>query len=424
MELKLNRIYQQPDGSFTRGYQGSNSGVRGTPSPVTTDTSWANFKSRYMVPSKMGLVPVDDGFKFGKATLLPGIKNAAKNGFKYLAGGIPGMVGSLVGTLVVNEMMNKGFQWMDDAQQYYKQQTLPDAYSNGEWPEAQAKCAAIGWKWWRFKPAGQTASFTCCISWNPYCDNGPIYYTSSLSTCPVGYTRSGGTCTAGTAPMTQAELDAAIQAAVDAKWPQIAQAAVDDGEVLEVPKNTQITVPTQEPMYPPPSVTTTTGTDQNGNPVTKVTTSQPKVTAKPGTTIADPIKTLVENTSTTETRTCDSAGANCTTKTETTSTSPSETPPNEDPCALNPEILGCLKVGTPPSSQLPTQTYNIPFNQVSFSLPTTCPASIPFNTHLGTYQFSFEYICQYAAGIRYLFLLVCSIGAYFIVAGSLQRKTA
>lgn len=446
MEIKLNKIYPQKDGSFSRGYIGLNSGgISGSTSPVTTDTQWANFKSRYLVQSPMGKVAVDDGFKFGKAALKPGILNAAKNGFKGLTGGVPGLVGQIIGTIVLNEMISKGFQWMDDAKNYYKTPT-PDANSNkipsDKWSLTRQYCGtsynngpsdwatyygALVYQTWPYTPGyyiycSYTASWLVAGYYKP---TSGYYLGSTAPDCPSGYTFTSNTCMPGSRPATVDDVETAVNNAIDAKWPQIAQGAVDDGEVIQVPKTTVINVPTQEPMYPPPQVTTTTGTDANGNPVTKVKTTQPKVVADPGTTVADPIKTKTSEDSTTQTRTCDQTGANCSTKTDTESTSPKTDKPDDMFCAINPSSVACLDVGSLPSSgDLPTQTVNIPFNQVSFSLPTTCPAPIPIVTHRGTYQFSFEFICQYAAGIRYLFLLVCSIGAYFIVAGSLQRKTA
>jgi hypothetical protein len=157
-----------------------------------------------------------------------------------------------------------------------------------------------------------------------------------------------------------------------------------------------------------PSTTTTTRPDGS----TATTTTSPTYNY---TFNGDTVTYNITNTTTTVVHNTDGS-----TSTETTTDAPSTEVDPEDPCAKEPDRVGCTKLGTPPTDAPQWETQNIPFEAENLGFGGSCPAPYSFTlptSHL-TMMVNWQPACDVAPGIRAALLAMTAVGCILFVLGA------
>lgn len=178
--------------------------------------------------------------------------------------------------------------------------------------------------------------------------------------------------------------------------------AIKSGEAVEVGEPT-ITGPAS---VSGPTTTTTTPTADGGKTVTSTTTDY-KISYGPGPSYS------ITNNSTSTTTTYNSSNVVTNVSNPTTTESTPEQP--KDPCELNPDSVGCMKLGTPDEQTLAKDTKGVTITPADFS-GGTCPAPISFTAFDRSYSFSYDPLCQKLALLGTLFLALAGLAAAYIFA--------
>lgn len=164
-------------------------------------------------------------------------------------------------------------------------------------------------------------------------------------------------------------------------------------------------------------------TDTNSGPATQTGTPTTETTTGPSgttTTTKTPTynytyaPTTVTYTTTTTTQTC-VGGGSCTT---TTTTPPGVTAPQDpdDPCTANPNRVGCLSLGDPPTDKVPTKAPTLSYTAETVSLPVGCPA--PAN--VAGRSVSYQQICDAATNVKPWLLVGAAFSALMMVVAAIR----
>jgi len=89
-----------------------------------------------------------------------------------------------------------------------------------------------------------------------------------------------------------------------------------------------------------------------------------------------------------------------------------------DPCEIDPERLGCIKLGEAPSDEVPKSTQNVTFSAESVDLPSGCPA--PLDIGHGR-SLSYASACEAAETARPFVVALASLSALLLVAATVRR---
>lgn len=147
--------------------------------------------------------------------------------------------------------------------------------------------------------------------------------------------------------------------------------------------------------------TTTTNTPAGGSPTTTTTTPTYNYTYN-NTTINYSTTTTTNNGGSTMTTTTPSTGS-------------TELPDPKDPCAANPERIGCLKIGeAPQKEELPAEDVPATYTPTSFASPAACPAPIAFTVIGRSFNVSYSPLCDVLGVVRLMFLATGALAAAFI----------
>lgn len=207
-----------------------------------------------------------------------------------------------------------------------------------------------------------------------------------------------------------------------------------DGTRSVSPGNTtstgQLTTGQPAPVPAPitvPSRTTSTSTyDQSKNTTstTSTTTTEPhtKTTTVTGTTsISNTPTASTATTTVTNVTNVTNNTTNVTNTTTTTGSPESGPPPSEDPCADNPDRIGCLKLGDTPQAEKLTDKVNVvTVTAAAFASSSACPAPLGFDVIGHHYAFSYQGMCDRLAMLKFLFLMMGGIVAAYILADSFK----
>lgn len=88
-----------------------------------------------------------------------------------------------------------------------------------------------------------------------------------------------------------------------------------------------------------------------------------------------------------------------------------------DPCIQNPGRISCMEAGSPAQADTmdkKTKAFSLP--SISFTSSTACPAPLPFTVFARSYSISYQPLCDGAALVRPVFLLLAAFAAAFILA--------
>ncbi|QOK98455.1 hypothetical protein HF909_18395 (plasmid) [Ralstonia pseudosolanacearum] len=192
------------------------------------------------------------------------------------------------------------------------------------------------------RPTGDGTTYECHFTNN----GGSNFYAGvgRLSSCISGYVLSGSVCKPDpsvTQPATDAQIEAAIKA-YPASWPQIFNAAgcgkatsfadlssADPNDPCVVviggatPQSNGVTWPNGNTATFPARMTTTSGTDANGRPVTVNNTTTTSASLSGTDSRTNPITATPTTATTTTTNTTNADGSTTSTTTTTTTTAPS-----------------------------------------------------------------------------------------------------
>lgn len=197
-------------------------------------------------------------------------------------------------------------------------------------------------------------------------------------------------------PQAAAELLEATKPATTAQLEQMAKDAIAAGEGIEA-SDRQLSGPTTKTGQP----TTTTTTNPDGSTTTATKTA--KTTYNYST-----VNNVTYNTSVVTVTT------NGTTTTTTETTTPGGERDPDDPCAKNPDMVGCATLGSA-TDAVQWQSVNVPFAAEDLGFGGACPANVTWHVFGMDLQWSYARICAVAPDIRVALLLMASIAAIGIV---------
>lgn len=163
------------------------------------------------------------------------------------------------------------------------------------------------------------------------------------------------------------------------------------------------------------------------------TASSPTAADKGETTESKETSTTVTNpdgSTTTTTKTNDGKGGGSetvTTKSADGKTVETVTKKTGDDGTCKPGTVGCMKSGTPSDGTLPKADVQVgilaPGNMSGFAIGNSCPPPLTFAMFGGTHSISFSMLCDHAAWIKPIVMLLASLTALFIVYGAITGKT-
>lgn len=178
--------------------------------------------------------------------------------------------------------------------------------------------------------------------------------------------------------------------------------SINSSEFTTTGPASQIGTPTSTSTTTPTGTTTTTTT-----PTYNYTYNGDKVT--------------YTTTNTTVTNTCTGAGS-CTTTNTSTTPAPSTPQDPNDPCTADPNRLGCMQSGTPPTDPAPAPR-DVPFSidPVNFGGQGSCPAPITFAALGRSYAFEWTPMCNVlVTWVRPVVLVLSVAAAAMIFIGGLK----
>ena len=96
--------------------------------------------------------------------------------------------------------------------------------------------------------------------------------------------------------------------------------------------------------------------------------------------------------------------------------------PTPDPCTLNPGLISCATLGTPPAPEtIPTAAPDFTPSVLAFAGASGCPAPFTFTLTMpgiaGTYSISVQPLCDLAVLVRPIFIALATISSLFIFVG-------
>jgi len=261
------------------------------------------------------------------------------------------------------------------------------------------------------------------------------YTIDRIATCAAGAVLQGGVCvstSAPTVPYTQAELASGL-IGTGGNWdPARSKGMMDairadnarqpgvltDDDLL--PKSSPVTV-SGSPVTVP-QVTTGVKIIPNADGSTSTETTKQTTTftpSKTGSTVADADIIAKESTVTTIT-TVNNTTNNTTTTTNTTTPPGAADTPESDLCKLHPDALACQKLGDIPTQEvIPNED-----KQVNLTPDTgwgasdaACPAPRVMTLQGRSIPFEFDLYCQFARGVRPLFIGFVFLSAALMLVG-------
>ncbi len=459
--------YGSNTGGVTKGFNGSTppgtwSSNDGIWSPPTYKSN-GSFK-------KDGLdIPFSANQDFYPPDLYPGLKQAAKGGFKGLVKGSL-HPGPILGGLALNWLIEQGYNWMDEL----KCQAQVSCWGKDKFSDApysavyDVSVSAIS-KWYMggnytLSPWQHMGTFSntsaCnisdsssirvgCVSsqlaqLDSWCKQlGYVGRVSNGTDClmTLGYGQSVfrayrvGSATASQprplAAVPDTEIEPKLEQAASTNFGPWFQAAVNDGMIIEIPDDRPVVPGVPQPVTAPAKVTTSTETRPDGSTVLKTQTAAYTYTARcivgadAACTALDPWQITEGKTVTEQTTTCTQAGT-CETavKTEEEASPQPEKTPRQELCEANPKALECLDVGEMPEDQdLPKSEVKMQFGWQPFSLPSTCPQPQSVELMGQTYFYDWSMTCDFAEKIKPFMLITAFITAYFIIMGARRNES-
>jgi len=160
---------------------------------------------------------------------------------------------------------------------------------------------------------------------------------------------------------------------------------------------------------------------QTGSPVQTTTTDQTGTktqTQTPSYTYHYAGDTITYDTTITN-NTCVAAGS-CTSTSTTTSAGP-QPPDPKDPCVQNPNSLGCIQLGDPPTDQVQKTTKNLSWASEDPGLPASCPPDYSVSTSHGSIVISYAGACDLAQRINPLVVALGAFVALTMVVAALRN---
>jgi len=222
----------------------------------------------------------------------------------------------------------------------------------------------------------------------------------------------GSTCVTGTASVALSEQQVIDRIASESgwpsssKWPEVIKDAFTSPGVVDTP------IPVDKPTLTGPSSITkgsVTSVDPVGNTKTSVTTCdllypEPGVLSMPSCKTVDSSQVKDGTTTTT------------TTGTTTSSLEPAK---QEDPCASNPDRVGCLDIDTP-DGEIPRKTVDITYTPEDPGWGSgQCPAPFSVTTSKGVVSWDLAPYCTVLSNVvRPVVILFALLAAMFIVTGA------
>lgn len=191
------------------------------------------------------------------------------------------------------------------------------------------------------------------------------------------------------------------------------------GYVNGVPLCYTPTTPPPPGALPPVTTTTTTATVTNpdNSTTTTNTVNNPDSSQTITTTVTDPNgnkSTTVQQVPPPDKPTADQFCQN---------NPDAEVCKKKSECEKNPKAVGCAELGdTPAAEDILKRDIPITFNPVSIPENATCPAPINLNIAGHNIPIDYDPICQFAAGIRPVFLAVAYLSAALIMIGGIREN--
>jgi len=216
---------------------------------------------------------------------------------------------------------------------------------------------------------------------------------------PVGPDGKCPTARYNHVPITPEDAGAKLETHAPPDWTHLrdlAEEVLTHGGTLDGLLDRVLNGPASQPLTP----TTTTTTNPDGSTVT--TTKTPTVNYH-----YDGAKITYNTTTVT---TINNAG-DVTTTTETEG----ELPPEKDPCKVDPDSLGCSKMGDPPTDEPQWQTVDVPFAAEDIGGAAACPAPVTWHYFGIDMNWSYAAVCDVAPQIRIALVLMATIGAIGII---------
>lgn len=184
-----------------------------------------------------------------------------------------------------------------------------------------------------------------------------------------------------------------------------------------------------QPTPGPVNTPTTTTTTSTWNPTTDQTTSTTTTTQDSAQQVSTTTN-ITNVTNTTNTSTVINNSTTTTTITNTTTNTPLAPPKVEteekpleskDPCDAAPDRVACLKLGDPPAAEkLTTKTTAVSVVAATFASSSACPAPIEMTAFNRQYLLPYTPICEKLAAVKYLVVLMGTMAAAMILAGSFK----
>ena len=183
-----------------------------------------------------------------------------------------------------------------------------------------------------------------------------------------------------------------------------------DGTTIQNPSTTKRTS-----VFNPTSNTTSDHTETTYDPLRRETTSSTSTTINYGP------NSVSTNTTTNNTTNIINNTTNQVIKTDSTSKDATQAPDTQSECEKNPNTVGCLQPGDPPSSdQLNKTTKDFQFSPVVFASSVSCPSPLTFSLTMagveGTYSIPYDGVCAFMGLIKVLVVAMGAFAAAWIVA--------
>jgi len=268
-------------------------------------------------------------------------------------------------------------------------------------------------------------------------DNGYSCTHSASGAYPLPFTGAktlSSSVTADPVPFAD-EKALASQIAAKSGWPSVAadiynavqtdnakQKVLTQAEV--VPLDSTVTVTAPAVQTAPQVVKTATITNADGTTSTVTETATSTVTPQiSGTGTLSNLPTVTPDVSTViKTTTVNNTTNNTTTNTTTVSDTAQ---PAQDSglCSLFPNIAACQELGSAPTADtVPTSDATPSITSVAFSSSASCPAPISFSLGRfgGSQSIDWTPFCNWAAGVRAIFLALATIATAWIFMESLK----
>lgn len=339
----------------------------------------------------------------GRAVTVPASFRLASNAAQFAASAVRLNPTALLTSAVALWLLNKGLQYIDgqwvDVNDVAQSEPIYSYYTivrsgrtaSTAYDVCLLEANSIGWQ-------VRSASSTVCAigpSYQPsYSDSLEVAHGSIVS-CPVGTTLNGTMCVGRASQATQAD------------WDAVSTSPIPDNAANELTQN--IPLPLQNPEFQPSPIDVPIS-DPVTDPVTgKRLQDVARITPQPTTPeVADLQVTQRE---------VDSNGD------PVTDPQGQPLPPTDkpDPCAENPDRIGCMDKGHTDEEQLQEQNLGQSITPVSVGGGGSCPADKTISYLGKPIVFSFQPICQGAQWMQPLVLSIAWLIAAYILIGAIRE---